>query len=208
MSTGTIRPGTNLVDFRLYIQFSESGDNSMPISVVTNMLWNQYITKFVDLQGLDTSKDDGFCQGRRFPFGVGSGVKGAVRWRSSGPLRPLPTPSALGRERSGSSFLQLRSLAAWCFGSARTRMGSSVLLLSCVVVKVSEDSRPHPSVCGHSLRPGFTESNSRSAREAGCSLKIAAPYCGHVKPRASLRRGHPGAACGFRCAGATSSTGG
>src|SRR6266851_2664923 len=79
--------------------------------------------------------------------GVGSGVKGAVLWRSSGPL------------------------TARFFGLGQSCMGLCsnciVLTAHCVVVKIVEDSRPHPSVCGHRLRPGLPSRTPACARGQG-----------------------------------------
>src|SRR6266851_6916365 len=63
--------------------------------------------------------------------GVGSGVKGAVLWRSSGPLTPLPRPISLGRERSVMFFIELRSLTARFFGLGQSCMG---LCSNCIVL--------------------------------------------------------------------------
>src|SRR5713226_5423728 len=99
------------------------------------------------------------------------GVKGAVLWRSSRPLTPLFTPYAWSRERSVMFFIELRSLTARFFGLGQSCMGLCsnciVLTAHCVVVKIVEDSRPHPSVCGHRLRPGLPSRTPACARGQG-----------------------------------------
>ena len=130
--------------------------------------------------------------------GVGSGVKGAVLWRSSRPLTPLFTLYAWSRGRSVMFFIELRSLTARFFGLGQSCMGLCsnciVLTAHCVVVKIVEDSRPHPSVCGHRLRPGLPSRTLACARGrvlTQVSGLVVRPYQAPSSPATRLRWRRP-----------------